>query len=162
MVQSASLNTIEVARPRRWGRVFIAGLLLGLDIFALPIWGLWLVASLRGSATVMTVQSDAPVPAGYALLFGPLAVASLVAVWLHLDASRVPDRPRHRRRMARVLAGRLRGWDLQWRSGDRARLDRGLAAVRTGPRSERSLVGQDHPRRRRRRPTCANTSAMSS
>lgn len=81
MLQSASLNTIKDARPRRWGRVFIAGLLLGLDIFALPIWGLWLAASLQGSAGVMTFN-DVPVPASLALLFGPLALASLVAVWL--------------------------------------------------------------------------------
>jgi hypothetical protein len=81
VAQSAGLSRIPITRPRRWGRVFIAGLLLGFDIFALPIWGIWAVASLRGSGGVMTLN-DVPVPSGYFLLFGPLAVASLVAVWL--------------------------------------------------------------------------------
>jgi hypothetical protein len=80
-MQAADINRILAARPRRTGRVFIAGLLLGFDVGLLLIWVLWFAAFLQGSNGQMTIGGVA-LPVAYGLLLGPLAIASLIAVWL--------------------------------------------------------------------------------
>ena len=81
MVEAAGRQRILAARPKRIGRVFAAGLLFGLDIVGLLIWAMWFVAFLRGSSGLMTIN-DVVVPLTYALLLGPLAMASMLAVVL--------------------------------------------------------------------------------
>ena len=62
--------------------MFVAGLLLGLDASAaLIIWAIWLAGSLLGYQGPMTID-DVPVPVAVVVPLGPLALASLVAVWL--------------------------------------------------------------------------------
>ena len=84
VVRPEDISTILGARPRRTGRVFVAALLLVFDVGALLIWGLWLLDFLRGSDGLMTIN-DVAVPVAFALPLGPLALASLFAVWLMSD-----------------------------------------------------------------------------
>lgn len=81
ITQAADINRLIAARPRRTGRVFVAGLLLGFDVALLLTWGMWLAVRLQGGDGQMTIGGTA-LPAAYALLLGPLAIASLGAVWL--------------------------------------------------------------------------------
>ena len=64
--------------------MFLAGLLLGFDLFQLPtwiIWVMWFVGFSRDGVSYMTIN-DIEGSAAWALALGPLAIASLVAVWL--------------------------------------------------------------------------------
>lgn len=84
MVRPEDISIILGARPRRTGRVFVAALMLVFDVGALLIWGLWLFGFLRGGNGLMTINGVA-VPVAFALPLGPLALASLFAVWLMSD-----------------------------------------------------------------------------
>lgn len=81
MLQAEGRNRAAPRRPRRIGRVFVAGLLLGADAFLLVIWAVWFARFLDGSSSPMTVN-DVEAPIAFALLLGPLALASVGAIVL--------------------------------------------------------------------------------
>lgn len=81
MLQTAGHNRAAPRRPRRIGRVFLAGLLLGADSLLLVIWAIWFARFLGGSDSLMTVN-DVQAPIAFALLLGPLALASVGAIVL--------------------------------------------------------------------------------